>query len=70
MALQSYTAYYQPGVYTTVLLVVHVNAHFFKEKTFPFLVELFLSKCGLSVLNELATTQPPCVSSVHTFLLA
>ncbi len=52
MSLQIYTADQWPGMHTTALSVVHVNAGIFwgcEGKTFPFLVGLLLCKCGLSV---------------------
>ncbi len=52
MSLRSYIANYWPGMHTTALSVVHVNADFLlirKGQTFPLLVGLLLSKRGLSI---------------------
>ncbi len=48
-SLQSYTADFRPCMHTTVLLVVHVNADFFKDakERLQFLVGLLSSKRGL-----------------------
>ncbi len=52
MSLQTYAANYWPGMPTTALSLVHLNWDIYwkrKGKTFPFLVWLLLSKCGLSL---------------------
>ncbi len=53
MSLQSYTADYWPGMNTTALSVVHVNADFFKDvkERLPVLVRLLSSKRGLNFLE-------------------